>query len=129
MIVKTLDDLKADGAYKEKPGAWSSARYLTRKDGVGFTMTHTKVAAGADQTLEYKNHLEANLVMAGKGELTDVATGKTYALRPGTIYVLDEHERHRMTVEEEMSVVCIFVPALVGTETHDEDGSYPLLEG
>jgi L-ectoine synthase len=61
--------------------------------------------------------------------LTDVKTGKTYPLRPGTIYVLDEHERHCMTVQEEMSIVCIFVPALVGTETHDADGSYPLLEG
>lgn len=129
MIVRTLEDVKAEGNFRAKEGAWSSARYLTRKDGVGFTMTHTVAAAGQEQTLEYKNHLEANLVMAGKGTLTDLTTGKSYPLSAGTIYVLDKNERHSMSIEEELTIVCIFVPALVGTETHDEDGSYPLLEG
>ena len=127
MIVKSIEDLKASGDYREQPGSWTSARYLTRKDGVGFTMTRTTLAAGAAPTFEYKNHLEANLIMGGKGSVTDLTTGKTYPLGPGSIYVLDKNERHHIEVEEEMTIVCIFVPALVGTEMHDEDGSYPLL--
>ena len=67
MIVRTPEDLKTDGSYREKPGVWSSARYLLRRDGVGFTLTQTTIAAGSSQTMEYKNHIEANLVIEGEG--------------------------------------------------------------
>ena len=129
MIVRTLDDLKADGSYREKPGVWSSARYLLRHDGVGITLTQTTIAAGSSQTMEYKNHVEANLIIEGEGDLTDVATGKVYRLKPGSMYALDKHDRHRIDAITDMRSVCVFFPALVGPETHDEDGSYPVLEG
>ncbi len=127
MIVRTLDDLKAEGRYREKPGVWSSARYLLRDDGLGFTVTQTTVAAGSSQTMEYRHHLEANLVIEGRGTLTEVATGKTFQLDPGTMYALDKHDRHRLDAITDMRIVCVFSPALVGSETHDENGSYPLL--
>ena len=69
MIVRTLEDLKVNGNYREKPGVWSSARYLLRDDGVGITLTQTTIAAGSSQTMEYKNHIEANLIIEGEGEL------------------------------------------------------------
>lgn len=129
MIVRTLDDLKNRGNYREKPGVWSSARYLLRDDGLGFTITQTTVAAGSSQTMEYRNHLEANLVIDGEGELTDEGTGEVHRLTPGTLYALDKHDRHTLVAKTAMRVVCVFSPALVGPETHDENGSYPLLEG
>ena len=46
MVVRTLDDVKTRGSYGEKPGFWSSARYLLRDDNVGFTLTQTSVSAG-----------------------------------------------------------------------------------
>lgn len=128
MIVRTLEDLKAQGNYREKPGVWSSARYLLRGDGVGFTVTQTTVAAGSSQTMEYRNHIEANLVIEGEGDLTDTATGEAHRLKPGSMYALDKHDRHRLDAITDMRIVCVFSPALVGPETHDEDGSYPLLE-
>lgn len=127
MFVRTLDDLKARGAYGEKPGVWSSARYLLRDDNVGFTLTRTSVAAGQSQEMQYKNHLEANLVLSGEGEVTDIATATVYPLSPGSMYMLDKHDRHRLTALTDMELVCVFTPALVGSETHDEDGSYPIL--
>ncbi|NKC13734.1 MAG: L-ectoine synthase [Gammaproteobacteria bacterium] len=127
MIVRTLDDLKASGAYRENPGVWSSARYLLKEDGVGITLTQTTIAAHSSQTLEYKNHVEANLVIEGKGTLTDVATGTVYKLSPGSMYTLDKHDRHHIEAHTAMRLVCVFLPALAGPETHDEDGSYPLL--
>lgn len=127
MIVRTLDDLKATGRYREKTGVWSSARYLLREDAVGFTLTQTTVAAGSSQTMEYRNHLEANLVIEGEGILTEVTTGKTHQLTPGTMYALDQHDRHQLEAVTDMRIVCVFSPALVGSETHDEHGSYPLL--
>ena len=128
MIVRTVDDLKTQGSYREKPGVWSSARYLLRRDSMGFTVTHTTIAAGSSQTMQYKNHVEANLVIEGEGELTDLATGTVHRLTPGTMYALDRHDRHRIDARTGMRIVCVFAPALVGPETHDEDGSYPILE-
>ena len=128
MIVRTVEDLKTLGSYREKPGVWSSARYLLRRDAMGFTLTQTTVAAGASQTMQYKNHVEANLIIEGEGDLTDLATGTVYRLMPGTLYALDEHDRHRIDATTDMRIVCVFSPALAGPETHDEDGSYPLLE-
>ena len=127
MIVRTIDDLKAQGTYREKSGVWSSARYLLRDDGVGFTLTQTTVAAGSSQTMEYRNHLEASLVIEGEGVLTEVASGETHQLAPGTMYALDKHDRHQLDAVTDMRIVCVFMPALVGSETHDEHGSYPLL--
>ena len=128
MIVRNVEDLKTLGSYREKPGVWSSARYLLRRDGMGFTLTRTTVAAGASQTMQYKNHVEANLIIEGEGDLTDLATGTVFRLTPGTMYALDRHDRHRIDATTDMRIVCVFSPALAGPETHDEDGSYPLLD-
>ena len=128
MIVRTVDDLKTQGSFREKPGVWSSARYLLRRDGMGFTLTQTTIAAGSSQTMQYRNHLEGNLVIEGEGVITDLDTGTVHRLRPGTMYALDKHDRHRIDARTGMRIVCVFVPALVGPETHDEDGSYPVLE-
>ena len=125
MLVRTVQDLEAHGSYREKPGVWSSARYLLRRDGMGFTLTETTVVAGASQTMQYKNHVEANLIIEGEGDLTDLATGAVHRLAPGTMYALDRHDRHRIDAGTDMRIVCVFSPALVGPETHDEDGSYP----
>lgn len=127
MIVRSLDELKASGAYREKAGVWSSARYLVRDDNVGITLTETRVSAGASQIMEYKNHMEANLVIDGEGVVIDHATGDRFALVAGSMYTLDKHDRHTLEATTDMRLVCVFLPALVGTETHDEDGSYPLL--
>ena len=128
MIVRTVDDLKTHGSFREKPGVWSSARYLLRRDGMGFTLTHTTIAAGSSQTMQYKNHVEANLIIEGEGDLTDLDAGTVHRLRPGTMYALDRHDRHRIDASTDMRIVCVFSPALVGPETHDADGSYPILE-
>ena len=127
MIVRTLDDVKQRGSYGEKAGVWTSARYLQRDDNVGFTMTQTTCAAGQTLMLEYKNHIEANIVISGKAKLTDVATDKVYQLEAGSMYTLDKHDRHIVEVIEELHLVCVFTPALTGKETHDADGSYPIL--
>lgn len=127
MIVRSIADLKAQGRYAEKPGVWTSSRYLLRDDDVGFTMTQTTVAAGQRQLMEYKNHIEANLIIEGEGVVIDVATGEEHELAPGVMYTLDQHDRHELHATTDMRIVCVFTPALVGTETHDADGSYPIL--
>ena len=125
MIVRSLEELQATGRYAEKAGVFTSARYLLRDDQVGFTMTQTSVAAGTTQEMAYAHHVEANLVLDGEGILTDLETGETHELRPGVMYTFDGHERHRIDAITDLRIVCIFRPALLGTETHDETGAYP----
>ena len=107
--------------------AGSSLRLLTRVDGVGFSLHDTNLKAGSTLDLWYKNHIEANYVIEGTGVLTNVETGEEFDVRPGFMYTLDKHDRHQMTTTSDMRIICVFTPALVGSEKHDEDGSYPLL--
>ena len=123
MIVRTLDDLIGTDRDVRGP-VFASRRFLLAEDGVGFTMTETTIEAGTEQEMWYKHHLEANYIIEGEGELEDVATGKVYPLKPGTMYTLDGHEKHKVRTFNKMRAVCIFSPALTGQETHDEDGSY-----
>lgn len=94
-------------------------------DGLGYSLHETVVAPGTELELEYKNHIEANYCVAGSGEVVDLATGEVHQLQPGSVYVLDQHDRHVVRAfEDGMKLVCIFTPALQGDETHTEDGSY-----
>lgn len=123
MIVRTLQQLL--GTERDVRGpVWSSRRFLLAEDGVGFTVTETTVEAGSEQVLWYKYHVEANYVVEGEGEVENLATGEVFALAPGSIYVLDGNEKHRLKADTRMKLVCVFTPALSGRETHDEDGAY-----
>ena len=108
MIVRQLKELKQSGRFAEKEGSWSSARYLLRDDGVGFTMTQTTVAAGRSMDMQYKNHVEANLIIEGTARLTELDTGRTHELQAGSMYTLDEHDRHRLEALTDLRIVCVF---------------------
>ena len=123
MIVRTLQDVEGSVADVTGDG-WRSLRLLTRADQMGFTLTHTTLAAGMDATLEYRHHLEACLCISGQAQIEDLATGEVREIFPGTMYALDRHERHQIHVLEQSVFVCVFNPALTGTETHDAAGGY-----
>lgn len=104
---------------------WRSRRLLRRDDGVNFSLHFTEIDAGAVLELEYANHYEANYCISGEGEVVDVARGKTHQLRPGSMYTLDQHDRHILRTKTPMTLMCVFWPALVGNESHDATGGYP----
>lgn len=98
---------------------------IIKKDDVGFSMHETRVTEGAELRLQYKEHIEVNYCFAGEGEVTDVASGVTYPLLPGTIYALDKHDEHIVrALKGDLRLVCVFNPALTGFETHNDEGSY-----
>src|SRR5262249_31288379 len=101
---------------------------LHHEDGMGVTLTDAILETGMDQIFWYQNHLESVYCLEGSGTLEDLATGKTYPIKPGTLYALDKHDRHRLKVTSRMRVICAFVPPLVGGEIHDAQGSYPMLQ-
>ena len=91
---------------------------------MGVTLTDAILEPGLDQVFWYKNHLESVYCIEGEGLLEDLETGSVYVIKPGTLYALDKHDRHRLTVKTRMRVICTFVPPLVGGEIHDVEGSY-----
>jgi L-ectoine synthase len=123
LIVKSLEEI-IDTPRDVRGPVWASRRFLLAEDGVGFTLNETTTEAGSEQVLWYKYHVEANYVIEGEGEVENLATGEVFPLGPGSLYVLDAHERHRLKSFSRMRLLCVFTPPLTGRETHDEDGAY-----
>lgn len=73
-------------------GGGTSDRLLVEKDGMGFAVCHTIVKQGTSSKLEYRNHLEACYCISGSGQVVE-KDGTVHEITPGTIYVLDEHDR------------------------------------
>ena len=123
MIVRTLDDVRGTTADVTGDG-WRSLRMLTRDDRMGFTLTYTTLEPGMDSTLQYRNHLEGCLCISGRMQIEDLEDDTVHELVEGSLYALDRHDRHRVRVLEPTVLICVFNPALTGTETHDEHGGY-----
>ncbi len=123
MFVKTLNDVLNTEAHVTGD-AFESRRVLLAADGLGYSFHDTLIKAGTTQQLHYKNHIEANYCIEGRGEVECAATGQVWPLSPGSMYVLDEHDAHIVRAETDMRLICIFTPALSGQETHDADGNY-----
>ena len=124
MIVRSLSDILNTAAHV-KGEAFESRRILLAADALGYSLHDTICKAGSTQRLHYKNHVETNYVIEGQGAVTNVATGETWPLGPGTVYVLDRHEAHDLRADTDLRILCVFTPALTGREMHDASGSYP----
>jgi len=124
VIVRTLEEI-VDTPRHVSGDTWQSRRILLKSDGMGFSLHDTIVKEGIEQRLHYKHHLEANYCIAGRGEVVDVKTGKTFPITPGTLYALDQHDEHILrAVAGDLRLICVFNPPLTGNEKHQADGSY-----
>ena len=124
MIVRKLSELEPERVQSAE--TWQSRRLLLRGDGMGFSMHDTIIHAGTTTRMHYANHLEAVYCIQGRGTVA-LENGEEFVIEAGTVYALDAHDRHVLTAESEMRMVCVFNPPLVGRETHDANGVYPLL--
>lgn len=128
MIVRTTAEITGtDRDVADPKGNWRSKRIVLGGDRVGFSFHETTINAGSVNEFHYANHVEAVWLVEGTGTLLDRETGETYPLAPGSMYLLDGHERHTVTAETELRMLCVFNPPVVGTEVHDENGVYPLV--
>ncbi len=126
MIIRDKADLTGTARDAAGPG-WTSLRLLVKSDGMGFSMTETEVLPGAVLRLEYKNHVEACYCIAGEGVVVEVTSGARHMIKPGVLYAPNAHDQHEVHVSangEPMRLICVFSPALEGTEVHGPDGSY-----
>ena len=125
MIVRTLDEARRSPR-RVVTANWESTRLLLKGDRMGFSFHITTIYAGTETPMCYRNHLESVYCVAGEGEVETVADGKRYPIRPGTIYILDQHDEHVLRATTELTMACVFNPPLNGKEVHDESGAYPL---
>lgn len=127
MIVKHLDDVVGTDADVDTEG-WNSRRLIYQNAGVGYSVNDTIIKAGHEMEFQYLNHFETVYCIEGEGQITDLATAVTHDIRPGTIYVLNEHDRHVLRANKgtHMRMVCVFNPPLTGREVHDASGAYAL---
>jgi L-ectoine synthase len=126
MIVRTIDEITdTDADIKTKN--WRSKRIVLAKEGVGFSVHETTLYAGTVNEFWYANHIEAVFIVEGEGEITDLATNETHQLRPGSLYLLNNHDKHEVRPRTQMRTVCVFNPPITGREVHDEHGVYPLV--
>ena len=124
MIVRTLEELA--GTPRRVVSAHSeSIRFLLAEDGMGFSFNLTTIDAGLEIDMEYKHHFEAVYCLSGEGSIEDRATGEIHAIGPGTIYALNEHDAHILRSETKLELICVFNPALVGTEQRAPSGGFP----
>lgn len=127
MIVRKLTDIIGTDRDVDD-GNWVSRRLLLRKDGMGFSMHETILRAGTETYMWYKHHLEAVYCIDGEGEIEDLASGTLHRLEPGTLYALNENDKHIVRAKTDIRTVCVFYPPVTGQEVHDAEGVYPLIE-
>ena len=128
MFVRTVDQL----AGTDKEGKWQdgdlwlrAARLVTKSDLVGFSLADVRLSAGWEIDCHYKHHIEASFIISGSATLTEYATGKSWDVGPGDLYVVGPKDKHHVSTKTEMRAVTVFNPALIGNEKPDEDGAYP----
>ncbi|MBU2862625.1 ectoine synthase [Reinekea marina] len=127
MIFRTLESAEKEGRKIVSPdGNWDSTRMLLKDDNMGFSFHITTIYKGADFQMHYQNHLESVYCVSGRGEVETLADGKKYSIEPGSLYILDKHDKHVLRAFEEMKMACVFNPPLNGKEVHNKEGAYEL---
>jgi L-ectoine synthase len=126
VIVRTLDAIR-DTEREVTAPTFCSRRLLLAGDGLDFSLHDTVLYAGSETQMWYQHHVEAVYCIEGEGTLHDLDADVTHEIRPGTLYVLDGHERHVLRATTQLRMLCVFDPPCTGREIHDEHGTYPLL--
>lgn len=127
MIVRDLNDARKSDRLVRAEG-WDSTRLLLASDRMGFSFHITRIAPGSSHVFEYKHHFEAVYCISGQGSIEDLAKGEAHPIRPGVMYALDRHDRHRLSASTELVLACCFNPPVTGQEVHRADGSYQPIE-
>ena len=127
MIVRNLQEAEKNNRKIISPdGNWDSTRLILKDDDMGFSFHITTIYKGADFQMHYQNHLESVFCMSGTGEVETLVDGKKYPIEPGTVYILDKHDKHILRAFSEMKMACVFNPPLSGKEVHNKEGAYEL---
>lgn len=123
MIVRDLNVARQSERLVNADG-WDSTRLLLASDGMGFSFHITRIHANTSHVFHYKHHFESVYCISGEGTIEELDTGTLHQIRPGVMYALNLHDKHRLSAKSEMVMACCFNPAVTGQEVHRADGSY-----
>ncbi len=124
MFVKRADEMRATGKEMATTARRASTlRMLTKADDLGFGFSDVHFGDGAEPIYWYKNHWEANHIVSGTGDVTDLTTGESWQLGPGSAYYVGPKDRHQLRAHTDVHLLSIFCPPLRGDERHDADGA------
>ncbi|MER5170822.1 ectoine synthase [Thioclava sp. GXIMD2076] len=126
MIVRDFNELKHTDKNVGNE-RWTSVRMLLADDNMNFSFHITTLEAGSEHEFHYKHHFESVYCMSGTGRIIELDNGnKTHEIKPGVMYALNLHDRHRLIADEgaDLVMACCFNPPVTGKEVHREDGSY-----
>ena len=124
MFVRRISEMRLAGAEMVVAnGNARTIRAITKADGIGFSLSDVKFAAGARATLWYKHHWETNYIISGTGTVDDLSTGESWTLAPDMAYNVGPKDRHLISANSDIHLVSVFCPPLAGTEQHDADGA------
>jgi len=124
MIVRNSKELAGTERHIHSPNS-ESVRLLLADDGMGYSLNVTKIEPGLEIEMCYEHHLESVYCISGTGSIEDLATSEIHKISPGTIYALNQHDAHILRSETKLELVCVFNPALTGTEQRAPGGGYP----
>ncbi|OQS00892.1 hypothetical protein ACHHYP_02181 [Achlya hypogyna] len=129
VIIRSLEGLLADGKVASID-SYESRRYLTRDDGLGFSLQHEIVTKGAPMRLHLKNHVQAMYVIKGEGTLEiESAVHHSHVLEPGTCIALDQQEDFSLVATtDELHVLSVTNPPLVAEEGPDANRVIPAID-
>ncbi|OQS07550.1 hypothetical protein THRCLA_00442 [Thraustotheca clavata] len=130
LIVRSLEDIAAEGKVLRVKDAFESRRYLTRDDGLGFSMQHDVVEKGKPMHLHLKNHVQAMYVIKGEGILeVEHKNHHSYELQPGTCIAIDAQEEFSLVAKsDELHVLSVINPPIVAHEGPDKDHVIPAID-
>ncbi|MFE8070496.1 ectoine synthase [Marinobacteraceae bacterium S3BR75-40.1] len=126
MLVRSIQEREGTEDEVDDNG-FISRRLILAEDGMHYSVHDTEIPPNTSLDMWYKHHFETVLITDGEGEIEDLATRKRHTLKPGVLYALNEHDQHILHASKKgLRMICVFYPALVGPETHQADGSYPI---
>ena len=101
MIVRNIEEArKTERLVTAENGNWDSTRLVLANDGGNFSFHITRIFEGTE------THIQI------------------WPIKPGDIYILDQHDEHLLRAHKTMHLACVFTPPITGNEVHQEDGSY-----
>ena len=118
MIIRSVGDVIGSERDVHGPG-WKSRRLILGDEGVGYSLHETTLEPGVELRFEYRNHRETVFCVECEGSVEDVGSGRRVPLRPGSMYSAGVDEPHVVRTETLVKVLCVFTPALNGTEEAD----------
>ena len=115
MFVKRVDDLRrAGGEEVSDDGKMRTLELLGAADDVGFNCSEVRLGAGAQVVYRDVKHRQANHIISGSAEVSDLAAGRTWPVGPGMAYTVGPGDRTCVRAHADTHLLSVMSSSLQG---------------